>query len=251
MPADKTRTIWSKFAAYEAEFGDLASLLRVEKRRAEAFPEGEDLLRGTPSSSKDVVSLQYRTLTDAYHLNGLVNLGQRYAYLDLKVVADKELGLPALQGLDKAMSLKPRSKSSTNITLDSKDSKPSESLEGNKGPLDSFHPERYPRPDFGRYNVHKPELVQATPRLRVEGRSPMVPDAPRQGLPPKPPTPNLTVPVSGKPVLNTPPHHPVSNVHFPPGLLPELIARLISFLPAPTQYSGELEPYSTSFLGLL
>jgi cleavage stimulation factor subunit 3 len=195
VPPAQARQIWSKFTAYEAQFGDLASLLRVEKRRAEAFPE------------------------DTYKMAGLVDVADRYTYLDLTVVRDRELGLPALQGLDKAIALKPKSRASSANTSDPRQS--TDAAEGKaKGPLDSFHPERFPRPDFGRYTVHKTDKP-APQRVNPPGVNAMVP------LPPKPATPSLSVPSSAK--QGAVPSGP---------MIPELIARLISALPPAHLYTG-------------
>jgi cleavage stimulation factor subunit 3 len=196
VPPAQARQIWSKFTAYEVQFGDLASLLRVEKRRAEAFPE------------------------DAYHMAGLVDLADRYTYLDLTVVRDRELGLQALQGLDKAIALKPKPRATSASTSDARQS--ADTGEGKaKGPLDPFHPERFPRPDFGRYTVHKTDKA-APQRPNPPGMIISVP------LPPKPTTPSLAVPSSGK------------QGAVPTGpMIPELIATLISALPPAHAYTGK------------
>ncbi|KAI9031293.1 hypothetical protein DFJ74DRAFT_655243 [Hyaloraphidium curvatum] len=207
VPADKARVIWSKFAAYEAQFGDLGSLLRVEKRRAEAFPE------------------------DNYHLAGLSNVADRYTYLDLKVVAVRELGLPALQGMDKAMLLKPKARVGPSLpTADSRNKVDALESKSSKHPLDSFHPERYPRPDFGRYAAHKLEATAvAVAKVKQEREDrPQMPSAMVQVAPPTMPPANQT-PV----VLPTLPGG---------GPLPELVARLISLLPPPHQYTGPVLP---------
>lgn len=221
VPAEKTRVLWSKFAAYEAQFGDLGSLLRVEKRRAEAFPG------------------------DAHTMAGLVNVAERYSYLDLKVVSDRELGIAALEKLEKSMPAS-RGKSRGSTAVEGKAKEGTLDDKVGKNPLESFHPERYPRPDFGRYAVHKMDASSSAaslpPRPKVEDR---LPPSGSTSLP-SIPTPSHfaggrtpTVGISGA----RSPLGPVPGSTAPgPGMIPELIARLISYLPPAHQYAGPRLP---------
>jgi cleavage stimulation factor subunit 3 len=38
IPAEKSKTIWSKYIHYETQYGDLTNLIGIEKRMAEVFP---------------------------------------------------------------------------------------------------------------------------------------------------------------------------------------------------------------------
>jgi len=41
LPNDNANEIWDKFTKYENDFGDLAGLLRVEKRILSSYPNSE------------------------------------------------------------------------------------------------------------------------------------------------------------------------------------------------------------------
>lgn len=64
MSPEKARPVWLKFSEYENKYGDLTGIQKVEKRRAEAFPQDSAIER----------------------------FAQRYSYLDINVIEDVELG---------------------------------------------------------------------------------------------------------------------------------------------------------------
>ncbi len=45
---DRARPLWERWARHEYQYGDLAAAQKLEKRMAEAYPNGEDLLRSSP-----------------------------------------------------------------------------------------------------------------------------------------------------------------------------------------------------------
>lgn len=68
IPSDRTRLIWARFLQFESQVGDLASILKVEKRRLQAL-----------ESIKEVSRLESALLID------------RYRFLDLLPCSDSEL----------------------------------------------------------------------------------------------------------------------------------------------------------------
>lgn len=48
FPPDRARPLWERWARHEYQYGDLAAAQKLEKRMAEAYPNGENLRR--PSS---------------------------------------------------------------------------------------------------------------------------------------------------------------------------------------------------------
>ena len=65
IPKEKAREIWNMYLAFESSYGDLSSMLKLEKRKAEAYPE-------TDSSA-------------------IFQLVQRYKYMDLWPCSASEL----------------------------------------------------------------------------------------------------------------------------------------------------------------
>ncbi|ORX52497.1 hypothetical protein BCR36DRAFT_30218 [Piromyces finnis] len=147
LPNDNANEIWDKFTKYENDFGDLAGLLRVEKRILSSYP--------------------HRRETKA----ALVHLANRYQYLDINVIAKCELGIQdngdRLIDLNKATAnnsvdtqavtavVKPMNRVHRigSVDLDNSD----EDRGKRFSTLFSVHPERYPRPDFGRWVPYKPD----------------------------------------------------------------------------------------------
>ena len=40
LPAQRAREVWAKFLDYENQYGDLSNVIKIERRRGEAYPEG-------------------------------------------------------------------------------------------------------------------------------------------------------------------------------------------------------------------
>lgn len=45
FPPDRARPLWERWARHEYQYGDLAAAQKLEKRMAEAYPNGENLRR--------------------------------------------------------------------------------------------------------------------------------------------------------------------------------------------------------------
>ncbi len=45
IPPDRARPLWERWARHEYQYGDLAAAQKLEKRMAEAYPNGENVLR--------------------------------------------------------------------------------------------------------------------------------------------------------------------------------------------------------------
>jgi cleavage stimulation factor subunit 3 len=71
MPADRTKEVWDKYVEFESNVGDLASLLKVEKKRAAAMKADSKL---DPSQCRDTLFLV-----------------DRYCFLGLTPCSDIEL----------------------------------------------------------------------------------------------------------------------------------------------------------------
>ncbi|TPX37613.1 hypothetical protein SmJEL517_g00759 [Synchytrium microbalum] len=142
IPPEQSTEIWQKFLDYEIRYGDLTSLQKVAKRRAEAFPDA------TPSNTLDQVA-------------------ERWSYLDLNHVGESELGLDAQKGFTLKPSLQqpdnnlsklpislPSNSSSSVVVPTSLIASPAAASQTRKT-LQSVHPERYARPDFTKWTPYK------------------------------------------------------------------------------------------------
>ncbi|KAJ3284935.1 mRNA 3'-end-processing protein rna14 [Borealophlyctis nickersoniae] len=162
LPPENAREIWGKFLDYENQYGELANVSRIEKRRAEAYPNG------TPR--------ELRIVAD------------RWRYLDISVVGDVELGLPLLDAEGSAF--QPKEGEPTSASgLGGRGAGRTNNRGNQDGQIEAVHPERYPRPDISKYAAYKPEpvtrppVVAAPPAGRAE-QSPRVPPAAGQAPPP-------------------------------------------------------------------
>lgn len=45
FPPDRARPLWERWARHEYQYGDLAAAQKLEKRMAEAYPNGKNPLR--------------------------------------------------------------------------------------------------------------------------------------------------------------------------------------------------------------
>jgi len=147
LPNDNANEIWDKFTKYENDFGDLAGLLRVEKRILSSYPNRRET---KPA---------------------MVHLARRYQYLDINVIAKCELGIQ--DNGDRLIDITNTTNNNTAGTqaataaakpinrvhrIGSVDLDNSDEDRGKRfSTLFSVHPERYPRPDFGRWVPHKPD----------------------------------------------------------------------------------------------
>ncbi|KAI8920212.1 hypothetical protein DFJ77DRAFT_233633 [Powellomyces hirtus] len=148
LPADRAKPIWAKLLAYETEYGDLANVLKSEKRRADAYP-GE--------ANNSLVALSY--------------LADRWSFLEINHVGEFELGLPAQYDLEKkvpgTVAGVPLSSAATaHAAASSASSHHHASKIDDRGApqrkyqsLESVHPERYPRPDLNKWMAYKPETA--------------------------------------------------------------------------------------------
>jgi len=48
FPPDRARPLWERWARHEYQYGDLAAAQKLEKRMAEAYPNGKSLLPPNP-----------------------------------------------------------------------------------------------------------------------------------------------------------------------------------------------------------
>lgn len=85
MPVDVSRPIWDRYVAFEhtmvANGGDLATVAKVEARRAQAFPDAPFV-----------------------ETKGLLSIAHRYSFLDLKPPAASDQGFLDLYGASKRAS---------------------------------------------------------------------------------------------------------------------------------------------------
>jgi hypothetical protein len=49
FPPDRARPLWERWARHEYQYGDLAAAQKLEKRMAEAYPNGKNLWRSNQS----------------------------------------------------------------------------------------------------------------------------------------------------------------------------------------------------------
>ncbi|KAJ3023707.1 mRNA 3'-end-processing protein rna14 [Thoreauomyces humboldtii] len=202
LPADRAKPIWARLLAYESEHGDLAVVLKSEKRRAEAYPD---------EASNTLASLS--TLAERWRVLGIDTVGEE----ELGVCAQQDLArkLPNLAGLP-----------TSNAARSGGYSKPmaSNQPEDRNGPrrfqnLESVHPERYPRPDLAKWAAYKPEEAVKKELKR--------PDESRDHHPPAP------IVKDEKPVLQR---------EEQGRLVPDAVARLMALLPPARAYNGPVLP---------
>ncbi|KAJ3140311.1 mRNA 3'-end-processing protein rna14 [Geranomyces variabilis] len=217
LPPDCARPIWAKLLAYETEYGDLANVLKAEKRRAEAYP-GDS----------------------ANPLVALTQLTERWTFLDINQIGEWELGLSAQYGLEKkvpgAVAAPPPPMTARAAASHRKDDDRNSSSRKYQS-LDSVHPERYPRPDMTKWVAFQPEAVPAAVRPPGGG----VPDAAGaagadQGQAPRGPVVNV-------------PNQPVGGSVGSGGsgsgggmMVPDAVVRLMAVLPPSETYNGPVLP---------
>ncbi|PAA82567.1 hypothetical protein BOX15_Mlig031030g1 [Macrostomum lignano] len=92
VPTEKSRVIWAKFLEFETSVGDLASVLKVERRRLQAF-QGVEVFRGKETA----------LLIDRYKFMELFPCSEQelrsLGYTDLAKLSLAGLSNPALSGL--------------------------------------------------------------------------------------------------------------------------------------------------------
>ncbi|KAJ1555847.1 mRNA 3'-end-processing protein rna14, partial [Cladochytrium tenue] len=199
---ERAQSIWTLFMRHELNYGELSNITKAEKRRREML-------------KMDVV----REIMD------------RWTYLDIKTVVEKDLGQALNDSQDDP--------SSTSMTRTRPPAAPNGrtttipgtpaglNLTGSTGvggglefkaqSLESVHPERYPRPDFARWTPFRPE-----PAAGRAGGPPPIGSGGGGGPPPgamdKPPGP--------------PARPPTAVV-----MVPDQVAKLMEVLPPPSTYN--------------
>ncbi|KAL3882786.1 hypothetical protein ACJMK2_029149 [Sinanodonta woodiana] len=132
IPPEKSIEIWSRFLAFESEVGDLASILKVEKRRAQAIEKVQEF------EGKDTALLI-----------------DRYKYTDLYPCSQIELKVLGYYDLVKQQVVQMPSSSVTKVVLEEE-----ENLK--KRP-------EYPRPDVNQMLPFKPKSNVPTGSHIVDG----------------------------------------------------------------------------------
>jgi cleavage stimulation factor subunit 3 len=123
IPATRCRDIWDKWLDYENQYGDIGNAGRVFQRVKEIYPD--DI-----NSGKNI-----------YYL------ANRWKVLNLNIVGDVDLGLG--QASLHARKIGPIS--TVSKSLDEKVKR--------LASLEAVNPENYPRPDFSKYVLYKPEAA--------------------------------------------------------------------------------------------
>ncbi|KAJ3179227.1 mRNA 3'-end-processing protein rna14 [Gaertneriomyces sp. JEL0708] len=179
LPSEKAKPVWARFLAYEIDYGELNNVLKVEKRRAEAYAKESKHMITSPSD-----------IADRWRVLGIDNIG-KYE-LGLAAQQQTEIQIPKAESILPAPAL-----------LQAQLNKVEERGQPRRfQSLESFHPERYPRPDLNKWVAYKPE-----------------PAAPQ--------------PASSETALV---HDPNTL------MVPEAVARFLSVLPAVTTYNGPTLP---------
>ncbi|KAJ3213420.1 mRNA 3'-end-processing protein rna14 [Dinochytrium kinnereticum] len=175
LKPENCRQIWSKFLNHEIQFGDISIVVKSEKRFTEFYSEEE--------------RAEHR----------LERLAERWSFLDLSYVGDCELGLSALSVATRQKSPKRQKGMTKDKSL----------------PSDSLKVDRYPRPDFSKWNVYKPEIPppgSIRPTLSTQDQGP---------------SPSIT---------------PTGPSSQPTTMIPEAIVRFLDLLPAAAIYNGPIIP---------
>ncbi|KNC99538.1 uncharacterized protein SPPG_04928 [Spizellomyces punctatus DAOM BR117] len=204
LPSARAKPIWAKFLSYEMSYGDLANVLKIEKRRADAYP----------TEQKN-------------SLSSLSDIAERWGFLDIDQVGEFELGLPAQRAFEKktpGMTGLPLS--ATNPLSGMQMSKSEDRAAQRKfQSLEPVHPERYPRPDLNKWSSYKPEPAALKPPAAFgAGGSPAPTASP--SLAAGVPSPAQVTGISGSRLA----------------MVPEAIATLMSVLPPSSLYNGPILP---------
>ncbi|KAJ3037678.1 mRNA 3'-end-processing protein rna14 [Rhizophlyctis rosea] len=194
LPPERARGIWAKFLDYENQYGDLASVMNIEKRRAEVYPDDEG------------------------SISHLKSLADRWQYLDIRNIAETELGIAAFSGeTSDAQTLQATATPHTSTPT------PMSRPQGRSDrivPEREYRRENYPRPDFTKWTVYKPEVAA---KGNDERRAS---DAGAVGSPAAP--------------FGAPGSKPSEDVKVP--LIPEPVARFLTSLPPAKEYNGPIIP---------
>ncbi|KAI9336838.1 hypothetical protein DFJ73DRAFT_18216 [Zopfochytrium polystomum] len=220
LPPEQAQSLWSIFLKHEISYGELPNITKAEKRRREMYQQDG-------SSSQSVA--------------------ERWMYLDLNNVAEQDLGLQSSSqsaATQKAKLHKRTASAGSNGSFPPSGAASvqpppaSVGLEFRAQSLESVHPERYPRPEFGKWVPYKPEPPKPVPLPLPsgEGLGPA-------GMPPIQPT----VPTGGP--ANAPMHAraplaPPMPIPSPTAVVrvPEQVAKLLEVLPPAATYNGPLVP---------
>ncbi|KAJ3154878.1 mRNA 3'-end-processing protein rna14 [Geranomyces michiganensis] len=214
LPTDRARPIWTKLLSYETEYGDLANVLKAEKRRAEAYPG---------DSSNALVALSQLT--------------ERWAFLDINQIGELELGLSAQYGLEKkvpgAVAAPPPPMTARAAASHQSRADDDRSSNRKYQSLESVHPERYPRPDMTKWVPYQPEALPATrPAVAVTETAPdahaVAGDQARPGEPA----------VHPQGAFPSAPNQSVGGGM----MVPDAVVRLMAVLPPSETYNGPVLP---------
>ncbi|KAJ3169317.1 mRNA 3'-end-processing protein rna14 [Geranomyces variabilis] len=208
LPPDRARPIWQKLLAYETEYGDLANVLKAEKRRAEAYP-GDS----------------------ANALVALTQLTERWTFLDINQIGEWELGLSAQYGLEKkvpgAVAAPPPPMTARTAASHQSRKDDVRNSSGRKyQSLDSVHPERYPRPDMTKWVAFQPEAIPAAARPPGGAADVAGVGGGDQAQAPRGPVANV-------------PNQPVGGGGM---MVPDAVVRLMAVLPPSETYNGPVLP---------
>ncbi|CAG8601414.1 8169_t:CDS:10 [Paraglomus brasilianum] len=249
LPIEKSKIIWDKFGDYVTNYSDLASMRRLDQRRAEKYPDETDIER----------------------------FASRYSYLDVNIIMKQEVGGKPSSSLNVKKRFQPPLLSSPPTTP------PSTHMEdegtSRRALLDSVNPEKYPRPDFRQWVAYKPTAEQLRrPYFPQPQTSNVPPGVAGQSLGPQPPGGGVgaggvsvsNMSISGLPASGAPPSNVMSqgmglppNVQGIPGttgaapaqqiqqltpvvlkratngmLLPEAIVNFLNILPPASVFNG-------------
>ncbi|KAI8824353.1 uncharacterized protein EV422DRAFT_317763 [Fimicolochytrium jonesii] len=198
LPPQRAKPVWAKLLAYETENGDLANVLKTETRRAEAYPEDQK----NPLATLNVVA-------------------ERWSFLGIDHVGETELGLSAQKAIYSGGAIpNPAPSQAAAAATQSKAVADDRSGGRRFQSLESYHPERYPRPDMAKWVSYKPEPTPANAQQQLQQEN-AGGQISATGSPRPPPASLNAVDKRG-----------------PGAMVPEAVARLLSVLPAAALYNG-------------
>lgn len=133
IPTEKSLPIWTKYLAYETQYGDLSNLQKLQARRSIAFPlDNTDLLES------------------------VMNLADKWTIYQLTFIRDCELGVQYLQEAGGHSSVNSQIKfGAGNVAAAKSDDRRA------LGVLGGIHADQFPRPDLTRWQLYRPEPGQA------------------------------------------------------------------------------------------
>ncbi|KAL1924490.1 uncharacterized protein VTP21DRAFT_4144 [Calcarisporiella thermophila] len=194
IPSEKARILWDRLMEYENRYGELVSIQTLDRRRAEVYTEETDLDRFVA----------------------------RCSYEDIDVIQEKELGGAARRQIAKETPRLDLSELAAEKDRYSRD-------EDKRPLLESYHPERFPRPDLTQWTPYKasPEDLKRAALDNMERAG-----SPAVGTPP--PT-GGDISSRGGETGHT---QPVWISTGAMGYLPEAVANFLTALPPANTFNG-------------